>query len=88
MFYDIRFASWIWCDFSNIHPQVGWFKFLTAEEGEFYNVPVPAEGEDITANLKKLRVSTKNIQKLDKFQIFTMFMWRLIPVLIQGLICA
>ena len=39
------------------HPQDGWFKFLTAEEGEFYNVPVPAEGEDITANLKKQRVS-------------------------------
>lgn len=39
-------------------PQDGWFKLLTEEEGEYYNVPVPAEGEDITANLKKLRVST------------------------------
>ena len=38
-------------------PQSGWFKLLTAEEGEFYNVPVPAEGEDITANLKKSSVS-------------------------------
>ena len=36
-------------------PQDGWFKFLTAEE-EFYNVPVPAEGEDLTNKLKKMRV--------------------------------
>ena len=38
-------------------PQDGWFKLLTEEEGEYYNVPVPAEGEDLTANLKKYRVS-------------------------------
>jgi len=36
-------------------PQDGWFKFLTSEEGEFYNVPVPAEGEDLTNKLKKMR---------------------------------
>ena len=28
--------------------------------GEFYNVPVTAEGEDLAANLKKLRVSKNN----------------------------
>ena len=39
-----------------LHHQDGWFKLLTEEEGEYYNVPVPAEGEDLTANLKKLRV--------------------------------
>jgi len=39
-------------------PQDGWFKFLTAEEGEFYNVPVPAEGEDLTNKLKKMRSSS------------------------------
>ncbi len=38
-------------------PQDGWFKLLTEEEGEYYNVPVPADGEDLAANLKKLRVS-------------------------------
>ena len=37
-------------------PASGWFKLLTQEEGEFYNVPVIAEGEDLAANLKKMRV--------------------------------
>ncbi|XP_059079658.1 calcium-dependent protein kinase C-like isoform X2 [Tigriopus californicus] len=43
------------------NPQDGWFKLLTEEEGEFYNVPVPAEGEDLTANLKKLRGTEDDI---------------------------
>ena len=43
-------------------PQDGWFKLLTEDEGEYYNVPVPAEGEDLTANLKKLRVSYFTLQ--------------------------
>ena len=33
------------------NPALGWFKLLTAEEGEFYNVPVPDETTDI-AHLK------------------------------------
>ena len=37
-------------------PVKGWFKLLTQEEGEYYNVPVIAEGEDLAANLKKMRV--------------------------------
>merc|ERR1719270_1625274 len=36
-------------------PVKGWFKLLTQEEGEYYNVPVIAEGEDLAANLKKMR---------------------------------
>uniref|UniRef100_A0A8D8PWM7 Protein kinase C alpha type n=1 Tax=Cacopsylla melanoneura TaxID=428564 RepID=A0A8D8PWM7_9HEMI len=32
-------------------PVDGWYKLLTEEEGEFYNVPVPAEGTDL-AQLK------------------------------------
>ena len=31
--------------------------------GEFYNVPVTAEGEDLAANLKKLRVRRLGFQK-------------------------
>ena len=30
--------------------QDGWFKFLTADEGEFYNVQVPGEGESTLKN--------------------------------------
>ena len=30
--------------------------YLFQEEGEYYNVPVTGEGEDISANLKKMRV--------------------------------
>ena len=33
--------------------------------GEFYNVPVTAEGEDLAANLKKLRV--RRIKQLNWF---------------------
>ena len=44
-------------------PQDGWFKFLTADEGEFYNVPVPAEGEDLTNKLKKMRVNINNFSR-------------------------
>merc|ERR1739838_624886 len=42
----------------------GWYKFLTEEEGEFYNVPVPPEGTDI-AKLKekfKREASQESIQ--------------------------
>ena len=42
-------------------PVKGWFKLLTQEEGEYYNVPVIAEGEDLTANLKKMRVSVSSL---------------------------
>ena len=39
-------------------PVTGWFKLLTQEEGEYYNVPVTAEGEDLAENLKKMKVSS------------------------------
>lgn len=35
----------------------GWFKLLTQEEGEFYNVPVPEEGTDLAQLKTQMRVS-------------------------------
>lgn len=37
-------------------PASGWFKLLTQEEGEFYNVPVPEEGVDLVELKTKMRV--------------------------------
>ena len=37
-------------------PATGWFKLLTQEEGEFYNVPVPEEGVDLAELKMKVRV--------------------------------
>jgi len=37
-------------------PVEGWFKLLTQEEGEFYNVPVPEEGADLAALKFQMRV--------------------------------
>lgn len=38
-------------------PVEGWFKLLTQEEGEFYNVPVPEEGADLAQLKSQMRVS-------------------------------
>ncbi|KFM58070.1 Protein kinase C, brain isozyme, partial [Stegodyphus mimosarum] len=37
------------------NPVDGWFKLLTAEEGEFYNVPVPPEGAAIAELQNKIK---------------------------------
>lgn len=42
-------------------PVNGWFKLLTVEEGDFYNVPVPEDGVDLAELKSKMRV--RHIQK-------------------------
>jgi len=42
----------------------GWFKLLAAEEGEYYNVPVPPEGEDATDNAKQTLSQSDSKPKL------------------------
>lgn len=39
-------------------PADGWFKLLTQEEGEFYNVPVPEEGADLAQLKNQMRATS------------------------------
>ncbi|KAL4705910.1 hypothetical protein ACJJTC_017492 [Scirpophaga incertulas] len=39
-------------------PADGWFKLLTQEEGEFYNVPVPEEGTDLAQLKHQMRATS------------------------------
>lgn len=48
-------------------PVIGWYKFLTEEEGEYYNVPCPPEGADISVLKEKFRVSVR--QPIDSFWV-------------------
>lgn len=44
-------------------PVDGWFKLLTQEEGEFYNVPVPEEGADLVQLKNQMRATSVGARK-------------------------
>lgn len=50
---------------------MGWFKLLTAEEGEFYNVPVPDEGTDLVQLKSQMRVSENKSYLKNSNRIFS-----------------
>lgn len=56
----IEFLFWL----QQQNPADGWYKLLTAEEGEFYNVPVPDEGTDLVQLKSQMRVSVNLINIL------------------------
>lgn len=57
-------------------PASGWFKLLTQEEGEYYNVPVPEEGVDLAELKVKMRVRLRDPTGLTTFPFVPSFRQR------------